>query len=133
MAAERERRKDHESLVRLLGSLDDLQDHYIGFTRRVLIGMAVLAVTNVVALGIGGVLIYRVANIARDARTDRSHNTRALCALRHDLEKRVADTKKFLVTHPAGFAGIPAATLRNTLNGQERTITALSVVVCLRK
>lgn len=54
----------------------------------------------------------------------------ALCALRIDLETRVATTEKFLHDHPGGFAGIPAATIRNSLTGQQHTIRALSGLTC---
>lgn len=59
-----------------------------------------------------------------------SDSSRALCALRGDLEDRVRQTDKFLRKHPEGFAGIPAATLRTNANGQRRTIHALSNLKC---
>jgi hypothetical protein len=55
---------------------------------------------------------------------------RSLCALRGDLEKRVAQSQDFLVQHPEGFAGIPAATIRQGLVNQEHTIKALSGLSC---
>jgi hypothetical protein len=58
------------------------------------------------------------------------HTTAALCALRGDLEDRVAQTDRFLGEHPEGFAGIPAATLRANAQGQVRTIRALGIVSC---
>jgi hypothetical protein len=84
-------------------------------------------------LVLSGLLIWALAvqgeqsdRAARDA--DRT--TGALCALRRDLEDRVAQTDKFLLEHPAGFAGIPAATLRASEQGQIRTIGALSNLKC---
>jgi hypothetical protein len=67
---------------------------------------------------------------ADHAAQESSRTTGALCALRHDLEDRVAQTDTFLHSHPNGFAGIPAATLRNGEQGQLRTIQALSNLTC---
>lgn len=58
-------------------------------------------------------------------------NTNAsLCALRIDLERRVANAEKFLLDHPRGFAGIPAGSIRVSVDGQRRTIRALSGLKC---
>jgi hypothetical protein len=54
----------------------------------------------------------------------------AICALTSDLEVRTEGTRLFLEDHPDGVAGIPASTLRESLQNQERTIGALSVVSC---
>lgn len=63
---------------------------------------------------------------AHDATLDR----RALCTFRADLEARVASSRDFLVKHPAGFAGIPAATILKSIHDQERTIRALRALPC---
>lgn len=54
----------------------------------------------------------------------------AICALTADLEVRTEGTRRFLNDHPNGIPGIPASTLRESLQNQERTIDALSVVSC---
>jgi hypothetical protein len=54
----------------------------------------------------------------------------ALCALRGDLEKRVATTEDFLSEHPEGIPGIPAESLRISLDGQKRTIETLNSLSC---
>jgi hypothetical protein len=54
----------------------------------------------------------------------------ALCALRHDLEDRVANGERFLRKNPRGIPGIPARTLRQSIGGQRRTIRALSDLKC---
>lgn len=54
----------------------------------------------------------------------------ALCALRADLEQRVADGRTFLLTHPNGIAGIPAASLQQSIDNQQRTIDTLSDLNC---
>jgi hypothetical protein len=75
---------------------------------------------------LSGILLWSVWSNGQQ--TDRT--TGALCALRHDLENRVAQTDKFLHDHPEGFAGIPAATLRVNEQGQLRTIEALAGLKC---
>jgi hypothetical protein len=56
--------------------------------------------------------------------------TGSLCALRHDLEERVSNGEAFLREHPRGIPGIPAATLKQSIGGQVRTIRALSDLRC---
>lgn len=76
------------------------------------------------------VLTVVLVVIAVHASDDASQTTRSLCALRHDLEERVAGSDNFLRDHPRGFAGIPAATIRASADGQRRTIRALSNLKC---
>jgi hypothetical protein len=54
----------------------------------------------------------------------------ALCSLRGDLQDRVTQSETFLAKHPNGFAGISAATIRSSLDGQRRTIRALHILYC---
>lgn len=54
----------------------------------------------------------------------------ALCTFRKDLQERVRQSEGFLREHPQGFAGIPAATIRQSLEGQKRTIKALQPLAC---
>lgn len=54
----------------------------------------------------------------------------ALCALRGDLENRVAGAEQFLAEHPNGTPGLPAKFVRTSKDGQKRTIIALSVLHC---
>jgi hypothetical protein len=56
--------------------------------------------------------------------------TDSLCALRADLQTRVATSKQFLKEHPNGIPGIPAKTFRDGIKNQERTIRALSGLSC---
>jgi hypothetical protein len=56
--------------------------------------------------------------------------TLALCALRDDVERRVQSSQNFLAEHPNGIPGIPARTLRDSINNQQRTIDALSILKC---
>jgi hypothetical protein len=77
-------------------------------------------------VALSGIVLWSVW--AQGAENDRT--VRSLCALRQDLESRVAQTDKFLHDHPNGFGGIPAATLRVSEQGQIRTIQALSNLKC---
>jgi hypothetical protein len=76
------------------------------------------------------VLYLAVATVAAKTYHDANVNTDALCALRGDLERRVASSQQFLVKHPAGIPGIPVQTIRNGIVNQQRTINALSSLKC---
>jgi len=56
--------------------------------------------------------------------------TTALCTLRADLERRVDTSREFLKENPDGIPGIPARTIQEGINNQERTIEALGVLDC---
>lgn len=71
----------------------------------------------------GGWTIQRQTHRATKAAT-------ALCLLRHDLKDRVASAEQFLKNHPQGLAGIPAATIKSSVDGQRRTVKALSILKC---
>lgn len=57
-------------------------------------------------------------------------NTRALCAMRSDLQNRVDTASELLMTHPRGIAGIPAAVIQTTIVNEQHTIKALSPLSC---
>lgn len=63
-------------------------------------------------------------------KTQGDRNTGALCALRQDLERRVAASEDFLSRNPHGFPGISAATLQKSITDQQRSIVALSGLHC---
>lgn len=54
----------------------------------------------------------------------------ALCALRNDLQSRVDAGKAFLEENPDGIPGISDEQIRQSLEGQERTILALAILDC---
>ncbi len=54
----------------------------------------------------------------------------SLCALRNDLEVRVADSKDFLEENPNGIPGISTKVILDGISNQERTIEALSNLSC---
>jgi hypothetical protein len=77
-------------------------------------------------IGLSGIVLWSVWSQAQQ--NDRTAGS--LCELRHDLERRVASSEAFLRDHPRGIPGIPAATLRTSVDGQRRTIRALSDLRC---
>lgn len=86
-------------------------------------GIKLLAVTTivlVVALILGGVKIYH----------DAGTTNKALCALRTDLNKRVAVSQGFLKEHPNGTPGISRVVIQTSIANQSSTIEALSILSC---
>lgn len=85
-----------------------------------------VGVCLIIALGVGVYAVSLAVRIGEES----EKTTAALCTLRQDLQVRVDATERFLVDHPKGFAGIPAVQLRQSLDGQKRTIAALSSLEC---
>jgi hypothetical protein len=54
----------------------------------------------------------------------------ALCTLRGDLAQRIASARRFLGNNPEGIPGLPAKSIRESIQNQERTIDALSNLDC---
>jgi hypothetical protein len=78
-----------------------------------------------------GVVAWRdSAHKRHDLQVVATQTNTALCTLRHDLADRVRASEDFLINHPAGIPGVPAATIRTNLNGQRRTVAALSNLHC---
>lgn len=102
--------------------------------RIVLIAVAVA----VVMTSVGGVFLFAsnraqtddIRALSLQARRDAEVSRSALCALRTDMERRVATSKALIARNPQGFAGIPARTIRDGIRNQERTIRALSSIDC---
>lgn len=96
------------------------------------LGKLVVA-TIVLYLVVLGVVVYvwHDANAKRAdiARIALSTNT-SLCTVRQDLERRVSDSRHFLAEHPNGIAGIPPATIRQSIRNEEGTVHALSSLRC---
>lgn len=70
----------------------------------------------------GGTIAY----VARES----ARTTRALCALRGDLEARIEQSKGFLVEHPEGVAGVSAKVIQDGIRNQQRTVHALRGLPC---
>lgn len=88
--------------------------------RRTLYGLvAATVVVFLIALGVAG-YTYFTSGENRDA----------LCALRADVEERVSVSEDFLREHPAGIPGVPVSSIRVSLEGQQRTVLALTSLSC---
>jgi cbb3-type cytochrome oxidase subunit 3 len=66
------------------------------------------------------------AALAREANRENA----SICALRHDLERRISSAHDFLQTHPNGIPGISAAVIQKGIHDQGRTLHALRFVHC---
>jgi hypothetical protein len=98
----------------------------VGPVRGVKIAMAAFLLSVFLFVAAVGGGIYLLAH-----KSDEGTETHeAICALTADLEVRTEGTRRFLNDHPSGIPGIPVSTLRESLQNQERTIGALSVVSC---
>lgn len=80
------------------------------------------------SLAFGSVIL--AVGLMRHTDEEAKQTTAALCALRHDLQRRVQSSEQLLATHPQGIADIPAATIRKGIAEQKRTIGALSGLDC---
>lgn len=76
------------------------------------------------------VLYLLVGGLVLQTRSAADKNTRALCALRHDLKQRADSSAAFLVEHPNGVPDIPAKIIQDGIDNQRRTIKALSIISC---
>jgi hypothetical protein len=82
---------------------------------RVVIAVALLLAASSVFLS--ALLFTRLADT-----TARTNNA--------DVQRRAHDGEAFLRDHPQGIPGIPVGTLRQSVNGQQRTVRALSALDC---
>lgn len=80
----------------------------------------------VLSLAVGIFAIVLSTKISNET----TRTTIALCTFRNDLASRVKQTEDYLVSHPKGFAGIPKATLVQSLHSQQRTVAALASLKC---
>jgi hypothetical protein len=81
-----------------------------------------IGLTVALALALSGVAFYTFQTA--------STSTRALCALRADLERRVESSQAFLVEHPGGIPGISVKTIQSGIKNQRATIRALQGISC---
>lgn len=102
--------------------------------RNLMIATLILYIVTSV-LAVGGVLFalnqnQKTRDIVADNKELATSTTAALCTFRFDLQQRVDQSKEFLKENPEGIPGIPAETLRQTIEGQERTIASLDSLHC---
>ena len=70
------------------------------------------------------VFIWSFVTLSHRA-SDSAQAKRALCALRDDLVRRLADGEEFLAKHPNGIPGISVNDIRRSLQSQRQTIDVL--------
>lgn len=71
-------------------------------------------------------LATATASLARNARTDH----KALCTFKGDLQKRIDQSRDFLVQHPKGIPGIPASVITQGIRNQQATQDSLQDLNC---
>ena len=99
--------------------------------QRTLRALVIATVVMYVALAGLGLYVYVSGNNQRAALADTVNTTTmALCALRPDLETRVASSERFLEENPSGVPGIPAKLIQDNIRNQQRTVDALSGLSC---
>jgi hypothetical protein len=96
-------------------------------------GRTLLMITLIV-LGLG-VMMNTAASVTLwhnlRVQVDRNNQTtEGVCALRADLERRVALGVKYLETHPNGALGLKPEEIRAGIDNQQRTVTALGDLDC---
>ena len=75
------------------------------------------------SLILSAILFTEVHDIATDSEG-------SLCALRHDVERRIAASEEFLEENPQGAGGITPAVIQQGIDNQRATIDALSDLSC---
>jgi hypothetical protein len=65
-------------------------------------------------------------DLGRDGR--QAHD--AICVLKDDFKRRIADSERFLNEHPNGIPGITAQAISESLEGLRRTLQSLGAVRC---
>lgn len=76
------------------------------------------------------VLYFAMLGVAFYVYSSGKSNTHALCAIRHDAQIRVAESQKFLDSHPNGFLGISAAQIQQSITDSMQTVNALNGLNC---
>lgn len=81
---------------------------------------ALIAMTLVLAVGVSGTVVY----VYTSSRATRD----ALCTFRADVEARAKGTRQLIGR--GGFPGLSMKALQTSVEGQERTVKALSALSC---
>lgn len=95
-------------------------------TRLLTILLAALAF-GVVGNSIAAVILFVKAD------NQASGTQQALCAFVADLERRVETGRTFLAEHPEGAFGFTPQEIRQSVDNQQRTITALAGLKCPKR
>lgn len=107
----------------------NILDAAIGFIRRHRPERPGRFVTPYLVIALTLLLILGAVQI-KENRDNNAETQGALCTLRADIEQRVEGSRDFLADHPEGILGIPASAIQVSLEGQERTVAALSDLSC---
>jgi hypothetical protein len=91
--------------------------------------VAVVVMYLVMAI-IGGGLFISANHQRAEISTVNARTSDALCALVHDIERRIAGAQDFLDKNPEGSTAIPAVLIRQTIQNQRQTLEALSPLNC---
>lgn len=92
-----------------------------------------IAATIVLYLMLGGVVAFVYidsANRRADIENLAEDTAGALCSVRADLQRRVDNSKQFLLEHPEGIPSIPPAVILKSIADTESTVEALSELEC---
>lgn len=81
-------------------------------------------------LVIFALLGFTVAGSVAFVYTNAIRNKDALCAIRHDSERRVELGEEFLKEHPNGIPGISIDSLRRSTSNAKQTVQSLSSLNC---
>lgn len=94
-------------------------------------GLRIAVAAFVLSVVLFGAVVGGGLYLAVHQATEGTETHEAICALVSDLEERTEGTRAFLVDHPHGVPGLASGSqLRESLQNQERTLSALSVVSC---
>ena len=108
----------------------------IGAVTRTLNWIALATVILYIALAVIVVLVFLNArHTSNDIKASVRQNETArigLCALRHDLQKRIESSESFLRDHPRGIPGVPSSLIRAGVRNQKQTLASLDAVKCKR-
>lgn len=114
--------------------VDDFQKEVRKILRRLVIATVIIYV----ALGSLFVIGWIVSSNQQEDLADQANKTQislddlysSNCAFREDLKNRLRLSKQFLIDHPEGIPGLSNESINQSINGQERTIKALSTLIC---
>jgi hypothetical protein len=94
---------------------------------------ALIAATVVLYAALIGIGTYGYVTRSHDlAKIDQVTTTtkQALCLFRENIEKQVATSEEFLEENPDGIPGLPAATIKASIQRQKDTLKALDILEC---
>jgi hypothetical protein len=95
---------------------------------RTLVAATVLLYAALIGVGTYGYIArsHDLAKIDQITITTRT----AMCLFRTNIEKQVATSTEFLENNPDGIPGLPAATIRASIQRQRDTLVALDILNC---